>query len=158
MKKTYNITLEKAKELYPSASNQFKAELENHFSKKSLICNIIDKIKTFNDACLECGTTEKDFFKKYGKLGLSDDEIAYMQLVIITKALNEGWKPDWSNGDECKYYPYFKYSTSGFGFSHSDYADWSAGTAAGSRLCYKTSELAMYAGKQFEKIYNQFLK
>lgn len=112
---------------------------------------IIEKIKTYQDAVKATGIKVK-FSPTDTK-----DEIAYKKLKVVAKALNQGWVPSWDNGNEYKYYPYFD-MRSGFGFSHSGYGVWHARTGVGSRLCYKTRELAEYAGKQFESIYKDFLK
>ena len=88
--------------------------------------------------------------------------IAHYKLVIIVQALNDGWKPDWRNPGQCKYYPYFyidggKKGTSGFGFSATDYVWTYTGTYGSSRLCFKTRELAEYAGKKFIKLYKEYI-
>ena len=82
--------------------------------------------------------------------------IAAHKLAIIAEALNEGWTPDWENRSQYKYFPWFTYK-SGFGFSCTSYDIWCTLTLTGSRLCYKSSEVAIYAGEQFETIYNDFL-
>jgi len=117
--------------------------------------DITDRVKTFADACIECGTTEVEFDKKYSKLGLTPDAIAYQKLIILIKAFNEGWTPDWDNKDQRKWYPYF--NASPFGFAGTHYGRWSTATTAGSRLCYRTSELAEYSRKQFVEIYEAFI-
>lgn len=122
--------------------------------------NVTDRIKTFGDAYdefLNMGEDANNIDTLLSYNGINKDLIAakaFLQLTIIAQALNEGWAPDWSDPNECKYYPYLKYK-SGFGFSHSHCDDWFTTTGVGSRLCFKSSELAEYAGKQFESIYNQ---
>jgi len=118
---------------------------------------ITERVQSFEDACKVLGMGKIEL----GTSGLHEDEVsivAYAKLVIIARALNEGWKPDWSNYSQIKYIPWFKHNAaSGFGLSFYDYADWDTLTAVGSRLCFKSSELATYAGKQFEALYNEFL-
>jgi len=117
--------------------------------------SIIDRVKTFDDACRELGLSTV----QVGVVGLDDDAVsiaAYMKLIIIIRALNEGWVPDWSDNDEYKYFPWFEHE-SGFGLSFLVYDDWTAFTGVGSRLCFKTRELAEYAAKQFRDIYNDYL-
>jgi hypothetical protein len=48
-------------------------------------------------------------------------------------------------------------SPSGVGFSYVDCVRWLTSSDVGSRLCFKSSELAEYAGKTFESIYKDFL-
>ena len=40
--------------------------------------------------------------------GFRPDEIARRKLETITEALNEGWRPDWNNTNEYKYFPWFR--------------------------------------------------
>ncbi len=133
------------------------AEIKKEAEKLQEIINakddITDNIKTFSDACIACGTTEKEFIK--ATKALCADTIAYEKLKIIIRALNEGWTPDWSNTDERKWYPYF--NAASFGFAGTICDGWGAITAAGSRLCLKSQELAEYAGTQFTDVYKAFM-
>ena len=113
------------------------------------------RIKTFEEAL----QAQNVIFK--APEGATPDEIAYMKLKIITKALNEGWEPDWNNWSEWKYYPYFKMSDNGaapgVGFSYFDFGHDLDVSFVGSRLCFKSRELAEYAGKTFASLYKDFL-
>ena len=90
--------------------------------------------------------------------------IAHLKLIVITKAANKidnggkNWKPDWSNGEWDKYYPWFKMndSSSASGFSCDDYVGWLAGSNVGSRLCFKSRELAEYIGEHFIDLYRDY--
>jgi hypothetical protein len=116
----------------------------------------MQKIKSFADACkaLKIKTNLPDV----SELAPKDRKsiIAHYKLTIIARALNAGWKPDWTNWNQYKYYPWFEYkkTKSGFGFSYSHYGSWFTVTFVGSRLCYSSRELAEYAGKIFESLYN----
>jgi hypothetical protein len=122
----------------------------------------IPEITSFADACkaLKLKTTclpDVSAFPKEHQQAL----LAHAQLVIIAQALNDGWKPDWNNTDQWKYYPWFeieasKDKPSGFGFSSSDCVCWGSTSAVGSRLCFKSRSLAIYAGKQFADLYKQY--
>ncbi|HZK69587.1 MAG TPA: hypothetical protein VFC36_08350, partial [Paludibacter sp.] len=78
------------------------------------------------------------------------------KLMIIYKAINDGWAPDWSDADQYKYYPYFRVLSSGFGFSHSAYYFTYTNTHVSSRLCTDTSEKAMYIAEQFKAEYQEY--
>ena len=110
--------------------------------------------------------------------------LAYMKLCIIAAALNEGWEPKF-DGDECRYYPWFYIYTKaeyekldedekkecrvvgrsgsnavasgGVVFAYANYASSNSITVVGSRLAFKTRELAEYCGKQFFDIWEKFL-
>ena len=70
---------------------------------------ITERVKTFEDACKELGEDHKlvQKFKAIQEAIAEDKEAtAYFKLGIITAALNEGWKPDFTNNEEYRYYPY----------------------------------------------------
>ena len=118
--------------------------------------DIKERIKNFWDVLAYHKTNPANFEEACE--GLEPDEIAYRKIKLIVQAFNEGWTPDWSNSSEYKYYPWFKMgSPSGGGFSSDDFAVWNAGSYVGSRLCFKSSDLAKHAGQLFESIYKDFL-
>jgi hypothetical protein len=115
------------------------------------------KIKTFTDACKVLGLSAKSLpdvsalTKEQAK-----SVIAHFKLVLIAEALNEGWKPNWKDSSEYKYYPWFEMdSPSGFRFDDV-YYDFAYSTV-GSRLCFKNEALAKYAGKQFIDLYKALM-
>lgn len=148
---TLKIDKKNALKLYPKANEEFKTMLEDTFGKNFFSGKITDRVKTFEDACDIASEDPNDEKFKSG----TPDEIAYKKLKVIARALNEGWTPDWSNSSEYKYYPWLEYN-SGFGFSRYGYVRSTTATSVGSRLCFKSSELAKYAGTQFQSIYNDF--
>lgn len=152
------LTLKKttARMLYPEAPKWFQKVLTETFGEDYFKKRDYNDIKTFAEACEECGTTEVEFNELFGHIGLSDDTIAYEKMKIIVKAINQGWEPDWDNTNQRKYWPYFKLS-SGFGFSFSNYYFGHSITLVGSRLCFETEEKCTYSAKQFIDIYEQFL-
>ncbi|MDP1816715.1 MAG: hypothetical protein Q8K92_19840 [Leadbetterella sp.] len=108
-------------------------------------------IQTFENACEATG--EKWTEPK----SLPVDVIAYMKLRIIAKALNGGSWMTYEDTDEGKYYPWFNATGSASGFSFDVcYYDRSA-SLVGSRLTFKSAEIAKYAGSQFLEIYNQYI-
>lgn len=152
--KTIEITKDNAIKAFKEADAKGKALLSTLFGEDTFTKVVNGKIETFEEALEHQGIDKTDFEESCK--GLEKDEIAYKKVKIIAKALNNGWIPDWDNSNEYKYYPYFD-MRSGVGFSGSDYGYWNARTCVGSRLCFKSSDLATYAGKQFESIYKDFL-
>lgn len=127
------------------------------------------KIKTFEDACKLLKLNPKDL-PTVTKLPAKHKKyiVANYKLVVITEALNKEyskanklkktWQPDYNAHNKYKYFPYFwvkadKKKPSGFGFSATACDYWHARTTVGSRLCFPTYELAIYSGKQFEKLH-----
>jgi hypothetical protein len=120
--------------------------------------HVTERIKTFDDACEALGLD----MVQIGVLGMAMDMesiTAYLKLIIIIRALNEGWKPDWNDTEQPKYFPWFRFSSSnaGLAFSNTNLSPSFALTSFGSRLCFKSPRLAKYAGKQFIEIYLDYL-
>lgn len=78
--------------------------------------DITKRVKTYADACAVLGIEPMNE-TVLAKLGFAKDEIAYRKLKTIAKALNEGWRPDWANSNEYKYWPWFVYNPAYAGFS-----------------------------------------
>ena len=148
--KIIELKKENAVKAFKEADAKGKELLKNLLGNEYFSDKITDRIKSFEDVIDELKIASN--FKPTG----SKDEVAYIKLKLIAECLNEGWTPNWDNDSEYKYYPYFD-MRSGVGFSHSYCDYWNTLTNVGSRLCFKSSELAEYAGKQFEAIYKDFL-
>ena len=110
------------------------------------------------------------------------DVLTYLKLRIITAALNEGWKPKFVKG-EFRYFPYFylcsdedisrmaedeksrvvyrpnygAYENGGMAYEIAKDGSASSFATFMPLLVFKTSELAEYAGKQFTKLYAEYL-
>lgn len=179
-----NIEKEKAINAYRVGSDEQKQVLELLFGVETFRPkNVIERVKTFEDACRELGK-DHPFVLAYQNTNLRDPEvaddnndvIAYLKLRIIAAALNEGWKPELVKGEH-QYFPYFRiYSCEEISLM-SEREESSvfnlprggvlfAGAYAnsiyvyeyiGSWLSFKTKELAEYAGKQFTKLYVDYL-
>ena len=108
--------------------------------------NQTQKIKSFEDACIALNKQPESLLPA----GLQPCDIAFIKLRTIAEALNEGWQPDWNNYDEYKYYPWFNMG-GGFSFYGYDYSY--TFSNVGSRLCFKSRDLAEYAGQQFTDLY-----
>ena len=109
------------------------------------------------------------------------DITAYLKARIIVAALNEGWTPKFEEG-EWRYAPWYELLTNeeiedldeeakqkvcrvvgrasnnasaggGLVFSNASYVSSGSNTSGGSRLAFKSRELAEYAGKQFIEIF-----
>jgi len=153
---TLKLNKETAIELFrdENTPDSLKKILIDTFGKKVLIGDVMDRVKTFYDACKELDINPLMILKDTD----TPDEAAYKKLKTIIQVLNEGWTPDWSNSNEQKYYPWFEFTQSSeFGLSFSDYDCTRTASSVGSSLCFRTKELAKYAGTQFIEIYREFL-
>ncbi len=145
---------------------------------------ITERVKTFDDA-VEILGEEHPLVKEWNAVytdKCSSDLIAYLKLRIITDALNEGWEPQFTK-EKYRYYPWLTMYTqeewdeldeetkkggvlfggtaacgasAGFVYASSSYAPSHARASIGSRLCFRTRDLARYAGRQFADLYADF--
>lgn len=98
----------------------FKVE---SFNKDSLELKLIPipkdikkLIKTFSDVLDYHGIDSNDFESE--NENLEDDEIAYKKLKLIVSAYNQKEVPNFDDGNQRKYEPRFKLSSSGVSFSY----------------------------------------
>lgn len=153
---------------------------------------ITSRVQTLDDAERELGEDHPAVRAlrsiKYGySISEKDPEtadiLAYATLRVITEALNEGWKPQFTEGElrwyawydfiskeklesmtdeekeECRVVLRSNYYASAYGglvYSNANYVSSSSYTDGGSRLAFKSEELAEYAAKQFGDIYADF--
>lgn len=84
---------------------------------------------------------------------------ALNKLFTIAEAWNkeDGFVPDFSDLNQGKWFPWFKYDkdAAGFVFASTAYTPTHAEATIGSRLCFKTSARAAQFGKQFVDLYNK---
>lgn len=181
---TLNIDKEKAINAYQQGSEEQKKVLEKVFGVETFKPKTIkDRIKTFDDALKELGK-DHPLVKEYKalcKADVTEDTIVYSRLCVITAAMNEGWRPRFVK-EEYRYFPYFyRYTNEDISqmseeeksrvvYRSFDVAYASGGVscayaltvprvsaAFGSRLAFKTRELAEYSGKQFLSLYADYL-
>ena len=145
-----SLSIDEAKLLHNGASRERKLELEELFPELKPI-SIIDRVKTYEDA-LE--VLRRDHFDENN---LYPREIARRKLEIIIEALNEGWKPDFNDIKQSKWYCCFTWSGTGIVFSLSHISPTRANADFGVRLCLKSKELADYIGEQFKYLYEEML-
>ena len=155
---TLQISEQQARKMYSTASKELKEILEASCSKEVLSGSIMDRVKTFEDACKELGRQPYNV-DRLMKLGITKNEIAYQKMVVIVEALNEGCKPEVCNSGVERWYPWFKPngSPSSFAFRGSFYDCEGASAGSGSRLALKSEQLANYCGKQFLELWKEIL-
>ncbi|HNX37496.1 MAG TPA: hypothetical protein PL124_05440 [Candidatus Cloacimonadota bacterium] len=150
------ITKETALKLYSKSEDWFKTDLEKAFGRETFLAIDYTNLKTFDDCCRICGTTEKDFEKKWADIPVDFQTIAFERLKIINQAINGEWVPDHFNINQYKWAPWFTVSSSGLAFSFSYY--YFALTASfGFRLCFKSEEKSDHAGRNFTRYFQEFI-
>lgn len=153
------ITTEKVREAYKKGNDCVKGVLQNLFGEE--VCapkNVMDRVKTFEDACIETGT-DIQVFNEITK-NLDEHVVTYMKLSIIVKALNEDDKFPYFTKEEWRYYPYFwLYTKDEYEKMNTKDREkvsrvlFRSCSYVGARLVFRTRELALYAGKQFIDLY-----
>lgn len=160
MKKSLEINENKAYELYPTASPEFKQVLEDTFGKEFFNRKITERVKTYEDACAVLGIDPHTSMPDTSDCPKEDRRayIAFHKLVVITRALNEGWRPDWSNTDQPKWFNWwYANGNAGLACAYSNGAPSYACAHFGSRLCFKSEALADYAAETFKGLYEEYL-
>lgn len=185
MSKKIEIERSKLMEAYKAANDEQKQLLINLYGKDIFKpADVRERIKTFEDACRELDSRCEDnhpLVSEFEALqgyfcendNLSKDILAYLQLRIICAALNEGWEPTFAN-EEYRWYPWFVIYTKdelarmdeekrrrvvgrSVSYANASSASSFSYSNEGSRLAFKSEELADYAGKQFIEIYADFV-
>lgn len=171
------------------ARKAIKEALGDEFSE---LIPVTKRVQTLDDAVRELGDDQPAVKAwrsiKYGysvseKDPDTADIMAYVTLRVITEALNEGWKPQFTEGER-RWYAWYDFLTKeevegmsdeekeerrvvgrassyahaygGLVYSSAYYVSADSYTNFGSRLAFKNEELAEYAAKQFGDIYADF--
>ncbi len=171
------------------ARKAIKEALGDEFSE---LIPVTKRVQTLDDAVRELGDDQPAVKAwrsiKYGysvseKDPDTADIMAYVTLRVITEALNEGWKPQFTEGER-RWYAWYDFLTKeevegmsdeekeerrvvgrasynagaygGLVFSYAYNVSAVSVTSYGSRLAFKNEELAEYAAKQFGDIYADF--
>ncbi|CAB4126427.1 hypothetical protein UFOVP74_4 [uncultured Caudovirales phage] len=117
--------------------------------------DIMERVKTFEDACREAGVDHAVEFSEERTKGLTADELAYKKMKVLCKAFNQGKEIDYSDNRQWKYFPWMEHEPGrGLVFGDVDCDD--AGTYVGPRLSFLEKEHVEYVVKQFPDIYNAF--
>ena len=114
---------------------------------------------------------------------VNKDLVAYMKMRVIVAALNDGWEPQFVPGEQ-RWYPWYELISKedyeamsedekqerrcvgrsnsyacafgGLVYSYASHASSFSYANYGSRLAFKSEELAKYAGKQFAELFADF--
>lgn len=115
----------------------------------------INKIKNYEDICQIDGVDPVQSLP-FPEAKTEEEKVLnfFAKAMRICRVLNEGWVPDWNNSSQWKYYPWF-YMKGAFSFRGYNYD--SGNSNVSSRLCFKNSDLAKFAGTTFVNIYKGFM-
>jgi hypothetical protein len=148
----------KLKVLKENAENAYKAADPNGKKLLEELFPDVFSIDPYLKACEALGKTPvPPLADRSDADNVSADAYARLIICIRAKNLVDGkiWVPVY-DGSEYHYWPYFKKDESGFGFSFTVYDLWCTVTDVGSRLEYRTRELAEEGAVEFKQYYNDF--
>ena len=109
------------------------------------------ELNTFAKICIADGTTEEAFNKKWPESKFDLDTIFYEKNKMITRVINNGWKPDYKNTSQQKWECWSRVLPSGVGFVRSDSFYDRTLTLVGVRLVFECEEKANFFIETFEK-------
>lgn len=138
---------------YKAADSEGKKLLQNLFPSQLFDWREID---SFAKVCQIAGVDPEVYALPEDA---TDDQIganAFAKLQLIYRVFNQGWKANWANSSEAKFYPWFTWQA-GSGFSFHVFGYVRSYAYVGARLCTDTRDKAIHIGKTFTDIYNQFL-
>ena len=182
---TATTSLDELRTAYNEAGEETKNVLKKLFPYVKL-APVTERVKNWDDVVRELGYDPVERLLDHTECGdgfsIEPDEIAYIKIKAIATVLNEGWTPQFTV-DEYRYFPWFylytkeeidkmdKDKRSRVVLRSANYADALGGVAFanasddssvaasyyGSRLAFKSRELAIYAGKTFTREYADFV-
>jgi hypothetical protein len=116
------------------------------------------KIKSYEDACKALGLKpiSDEVFNEFGEDAKT--MAAYHKLAVITRAINEGWQPDWKDRGQEKYEPYMYTNSAGLAYAYTIYAPSNTDTGIGSRLCFPDYDRAAFAVSTFGDLYEDYFR
>jgi hypothetical protein len=120
------------------------------YTLKDKVIKTYKDIKSFEDACVALKTTPETI------IGTQTEQrfINQLKLETIIKALNEGWKPDFNDNNQKKYYNWFSIIDGEFVFGDTYYTY--GGMYVPSALYFKNEELAIYCMDNFFDLYEEY--
>lgn len=183
-----DFTPEQLLAFYRSTSNDGRKVIKEALGEKfSETIPVTERVKTYDDAVKELGEDHPFVVAANSAVWRYPEEdnqdiVAYLKLRVVVAALNDGWKPEFTD-DERRWPPWYRLYTKeeidnlseedkeqvllwggsanpgsrcGLASAGSTLA-WSHSNATfGSRLALKSEELADYAGKQFIELFAPF--
>ena len=119
--------------------------------------NIKREIKTIEDILKKLDKKRSDIVPwKTPKNKAQKSQNAFALIQAITEVYNEGYKFNWNNSNEYKYYPWFRKDAHG-GWALGSVYCYFAGAGHGFGSYFKSEELARDAANKFIDIYIDYL-
>ena len=128
--------------------------LENELNNLKRISINSNFVESFEDACEILDVNDRTFV--FVNPFTEKDILAYEKLKIIVKVLRDGWKPNWTDLTQMKYYPYFDMRPDVNMISVQCICHLTTSVIC-SKLCVDTPEKAEHLGTMFIELYKDLL-
>ena len=120
------------------------------------VTSSFESIKTVEDAIKYLGEKDEEVktLESLRNAKIPRHIVAEQELVVIVKAVNDGWVADYANHNQYKFYPWwylgkdFRLYYVDFYYSHS---------VCSARLVLESIEKAEYVSSQFKHLYKEYL-
>lgn len=185
---TIQLNKETLAAIYGNCNAEGRKAIKKQLGEKlSEVIPVTERVKTYDDAVMELGEDHPFVVAANSAVWRyteeeNEDIIAYLKLRVVVAALNDGWKPEFTE-EERRWYPWYRLYTKeeienlseedksqvllwggsaingsqcGLAYAFSDDAWSNSAAAIGSRLAFKSEDLADYAGKQFIELFATF--
>lgn len=143
------------KEITISCPEGYEIDKQNSTFEKIVFKKVAGEINSVQDAIEilgESDSTVKQLRLLQSLEGISDKLITEMEIEVVAKALNDGWKPNWNNENEYKYFVWWNMKDNCFDFV----SCYCHSANASSRLCFKSRALAEKASKILVKQFRNY--
>lgn len=149
MKTTIQIN---GKDVEITLTKEQVAQINKQKQLNASTCTLQDCINYLGEDDLEVVN-----LRQLQKVDIAEYVISNQSAIIIVKALNENWIPNWNDSNEYKYIIWWNMQTNNL--SYNDYYYWISSSTVSARLCLKTSKLCQDIGKnkEFVKIFKSFM-
>lgn len=122
--------------------------------------DILERINSIEDAIMELGENDEQvviYKKLLSMFDASSHVVNYQLAIVLTRAINEKWEPNWEDGNQPKYTLNFIMGGSE-GFRSYYYCDsWCTSSVVGSRLCFREIRGGKHMAEKFTNVFKQFM-
>lgn len=149
MKTTIQIN---GKDVEITLTNEQVAQINKQKQLDASTCTLQDCINYLGENDLEVIN-----LRQLQKVNVSKYIIDNQSAIVIIKALNGDWTPNWGNINEYKYFIWWGMQDNNFSYDYCNF--WNSCSIASARLCLKSATLCQEIGKnkEFVKIFKSFM-
>ena len=149
---TIEFTEKEVKEMISASTEKQLPTVKEIFN----VVNSWENIKSVEDAIKILGEKDEEvsLLRDIQHVSLPRHILAEQELVVIIKAVNEGWEADFDNHNQPKYFPWW-YLGKNFSLRCVDFSY--SRSYVPRRLCLETREKGEYMSSEFKNLYKEYL-